>query len=328
MRNGVMVKIVFSSDQLSTSLDDSERFALWRDLYSAQYGLLDFARADDREFSSHMEYAQFGPIAAGWFEGALSRVRRTPHELSLDARDELFLFFNRGKSPILVRQQGRETLVDSGMAALMNYYEVGDSQFGDDHTWMAFTMPRERLRSLVHNVEDLVASPLDFQSEAMRHLRNYANFLRGETVSGSEPALAEHIGNSLLDLVALAIGAGRDGVEIANMRGLRAARLRAVLAEINAGFSHSSFSLDTVARRVRLSPRYVQDLLQDTGVSFVSRVTELRLQKASRMLKDYRCDSMAIGDIAYACGFSEAAYFNRCFRKRFGMSPTSFRADR
>lgn len=320
-----MGKIVFSSDQLSTSLDDDQRFSLWCDLHSAQYGLLDFARAQDREFSAHMECAQFGPVATGWFEGALSRVRRTPHELSQDSRDELLLFFNCGKSPVLVRQQGRETLAYPGMAALLSYYEIGGCDFGDDHTWMAFTMPRDRLRGLVRNVEDLVARPLDPGSEPMRHLRNYANFLRGEAVSSSESALAEHIGNSLLDLVALAIGPSADGLEIANMRGLRAARLRAVLAAIDAGFSDSRFSLDLVAGKLGLSPRYVQDLLQDTGMSFVPRVTELRLQRACRMLTDHRYDRMTIGDIAEACGFSEAAYFNRCFRKRFHMSPTSFR---
>jgi hypothetical protein len=88
---------------------------------------------------------------------------------------------------------------------------------------MAFTMPRDRLRRLVRNVEDLVATLLDPQSEAMSHLRNYANFLRGETAMGGESALAEHIGNSLLDLVALALGASSEGLELASIRGLRAA---------------------------------------------------------------------------------------------------------
>lgn len=74
------------------------------------------------------------------------------------------------------------------------------------------------------------------------------------------------------------------------------------------------------------SLRYVQDLLHDTGVSFVERVAELRLQKARRMLRDHACDAMTIADIAYACGFNEAPYFNRRFRKRFGASPTAFRA--
>ena len=101
-----------------------------------------------------------------------------------------------------------------------------------------------------------------------------------------------------------------------------------MLAEIEEGFPDSGFALSSVAGKLGLSLRYVQDLLQDTGMSFVPRVTELRLQKARPMLTDHRCDRMAVGDIADACGFSEVAYFNRCFRKRFHISPTSLRSGR
>ena len=45
------------------------------------------------------------------------------------------------------------------------------------------------------------------------------------------------------------------------------------------------------------------------------------------MLTSPQGDSMKISDIAYACGFNEVSYFNRCFRRRFGASPTQFRAD-
>jgi AraC-like DNA-binding protein len=34
-----------------------------------------------------------------------------------------------------------------------------------------------------------------------------------------------------------------------------------------------------------------------------------------------------VSDIAYACGFSEVSYFNRCFRRRFGASPTQMRGS-
>jgi len=34
---------------------------------------------------------------------------------------------------------------------------------------------------------------------------------------------------------------------------------------------------------------------------------------------------MRIGDIAYACGFNEVSYFNRCFRRRFACSPREHR---
>lgn len=318
-------KLLFSSDQLPDALDDRQRFGLWRDLYAAQYGLLDFTRAEDRPFNAHLEFAQFGPVAAGWFEGALTRARRTPHELRRDARDELFLFFNGGQSPVEVHQCGQELVVQPGAAALLNYYEPGDCRHGRDHRWTAFTVERQRLQSLVHNVEDLVAMPLDSPSEAMAHLQRYARFLSGEGTVGDDPALAEHIGHSLLDLIALAIGPNRDALELARMRGLRAARLRAVLAQIDAQFSDPEFSLDSIVRRQRLSARYVQTLLQDSGRGFTERVAELRLQKARRMLADIRHQQMAIADIAGACGFTDAAYFSRRFRMRFGMPPTAFR---
>ena len=63
----------------------------------------------------------------------------------------------------------------------------------------------------------------------------------------------------------------------------------------------------------------------ETGSSFTERMLEFRLQKARCMLADRRNDRMRIGDIALACGFNEVSYFNRCFRRRFGASPTQYR---
>jgi AraC-like DNA-binding protein len=54
-------------------------------------------------------------------------------------------------------------------------------------------------------------------------------------------------------------------------------------------------------------------------------VLELRLQKARSMLADRRCDRLRVSEIAYASGFNEVSYFNRCFRRRFGATPTHFR---
>jgi AraC-like DNA-binding protein len=43
------------------------------------------------------------------------------------------------------------------------------------------------------------------------------------------------------------------------------------------------------------------------------------------MLADPRNDRLKVSDIALASGFSEVSYFNRCFRRRFGGSPTQYR---
>jgi AraC-like DNA-binding protein len=141
----------------------------------------------------------------------------------------------------------------------------------------------------------------------------------------STPELRQTVANHMRDLAALVVGATRDAGELARLGGVRAARIQQILTEIKAGFASPAFSALTVARKLALSPRYVQDLLHDTGSSFSERVMELRLQKARVMLEDRDSLGLRISAIALACGFGDISYFNQCFRRRFGASPTQFR---
>lgn len=50
---------------------------------------------------------------------------------------------------------------------------------------------------------------------------------------------------------------------------------------------------------------------------------EYRLNQAVEELK--KKDGRTIAEIAYACGFSDASYFNRCFRKAFSETPSQYR---
>ncbi len=180
-------------------------------------------------------------------------------------------------------------------------------------------------REFVANVEDLAGTVFDPSFPALRHLRRYLDIILEPDGIGDDPALVEHIGATLLDLIALALGAARDSAQIAGLRGLRAARLQEILAEVNANFADPGFTVQRVAFKLGLSPRYVQDLLQQSGWSFTERVLELKLQKARTMLGDRRADRMKVIEIAYACGFDAISYFNHRFRGRFGASPTQFR---
>ena len=98
-----------------------------------------------------------------------------------------------------------------------------------------------------------------------------------------------------------------------------------MLAEIRGEFANPGFSAEQVARKLGLSPRRVQGLLQETGTSFTERVLELRLQRSRSMLARPRHDALKVSQIAYASGFNDISYFNRCFRRRFGASPTQYR---
>jgi AraC-like DNA-binding protein len=184
---------------------------------------------------------------------------------------------------------------------------------------------RSRVLERVPNADDLLLKPFNPASEPLRHVKRYITFLLQGADAPSDPALLEHIRSTLLDLVVLALGSARESTELERLRGLRAARVNEIISLIRAGFTDPSFSVGSIAQKVRVSPRYVNDLLHSTGESFTERVLELRLQKARTMLNDPRHDRLLVSSIAYECGFNDISYFNRCFKKRFGETPKGFR---
>ena len=61
-----------------------------------------------------------------------------------------------------------------------------------------------------------------------------------------------------------------------------------------------------------------------TGKNVPAYITQLRMEKAMRLLQDSPADTL-IGDIAAQCGIQDVAYFSRVFRQYYGMTPTQAR---
>src|SRR5262249_38776730 len=116
----------------------------------------------------------------------------------------------------------------------------------------------------------------------------------------------------------------------ASTRGRRSAadcvRLKEVLMILERRFSEPDFSAQKLAAAAGLSECYVNELLYQAGASFSVRVNELRLRKAADLLS--RGKGRRISDVAFECGFNDLSYFNRCFRRRFGLTPTAARGRR
>jgi AraC-like DNA-binding protein len=131
-------------------------------------------------------------------------------------------------------------------------------------------------------------------------------------------AIAAH----LMDLASLGLGARGEHAAAARRRGLRAVRLKAVLMILQQRFAEPDFSAQKLAAAAGLSERYVNELLHEAGASFTVRLNELRLRKAADLLTH---SQSRISDIAFDCGFNDLSYFNRCFRRRFGLTPSAAR---
>jgi AraC-like DNA-binding protein len=318
-----MRKITFSSDQLPAHLDDRARLAAWHDA-CAPISSSDASYLPDRPFFMRVAFTHSNGVKVIQWDGTLARTRRTSGHIAADGVHDLAVSFNVSPHPWTALQRGEETVVNGGTPLVHSQGEPLDFRVKGPTAMVGVMVPLEQLRSL-SNAADLVGQTLDANAAPVRHLRRYLELILGPGGIGTDAALDEHFGRTLLDLVALALGASRDARELAGMRGLRAARLRAALNEIRDNFTDPGFSPQQVALKLGLSARYVQDLLHETGKNFTERVLELRLQRARAMLAAAQYDGLKVIEIAGLCGFNEASYFNRRFRARFGASPTQFR---
>ncbi|WP_378952628.1 helix-turn-helix transcriptional regulator [Mesorhizobium sp. ANAO-SY3R2] len=231
---------------------------------------------------------------------------------------------NNGDTMLSGTQVGRDYSVSKGEAALVSASEALKMTGSDKNIWANVVVPRAVLADAFAHIDDRLALSIGADNEALDMLKRYCRFLDTGPAIAS-PDLITHVTETIVDLIGLATGAKGEAAELAGLRSLRAARLQAILNKIRDSFADPSVSAQGVAQQLRLSVRYVHDLLQETGMSFAERILELRLQKAHRMLSDRRNDRMLISEIALLSGFSDVSYFNRCFRRRFGSTPSSTR---
>jgi AraC-like DNA-binding protein len=323
-----MDKWHFSTDQLPRELDDRQRFLHWRDGAEGAAGVFDVTPTPDRRFAIRAAGFHFATTMLIQHDGMIRRLGTARNMLSFVGTDSLALRMNLGGVSMGFSQLGRDMVLEPGTSALFELSGRPEVWTDGELHYAGLYVPRRVLRELVADVDDVLATPLDPRLPAMRFLKRYLQIVSDPDDSGHDPSLIAQVDTTVVDLLALALGAGRDATEIARMRGVRAARAQVILAEIRAGFADPEFSARSVAKKLAMSPRYVQDLLQESGLSFTERVLELRLQKARTVLLMVRHDGLRISEVACACGFNEVSYFNRRFRQRFGDAPSAFRGRR
>jgi len=295
-----------------------ERLSAWRDFFGQAIFKLEIEPYRREGFRAETMFCPLPGLRLMYGTTAPARHGRRRHMVDND--DILFSMPMAGTA--LFRTYGREAVVDVGGATWVGGGEAGYQDTFADLRWIALGVPKSALRGAVKDLDSSICRPIPAATPALRMLRRYVStMLENAGTPELRPLMAAHA----RDLVTLILGATRDAAEAAKSGGLRAARLQAVLSEIEANFARPEFSTEYLARKLGLSPRYMQELLQEEGASFTERVLELRLQRARAILADQRNNGRNVLEIALAAGFNDGSYFNRRFRARFGAPPSVFR---
>jgi AraC-like DNA-binding protein len=221
-------------------------------------------------------------------------------------------------------QRGRELTVGEGEAVLTSA-DPGVATIPSGSRIISFRIARDALEPMVADLDACLLRPIPRDTPALRLLTGYVRVVE-EAGALASPELRNLLVAHFRDLVALTVGATRDAAETARGRGVRGARLRAIKAHIMETLGRADLTIDAVAARHAITPRYVGKLFESEGTTFSEFVRGCRLALAHRKLCDPRLFRQRIGAIALECGFADPSYFNRAFRKQYGATPSDVRA--
>lgn len=97
-------------------------------------------------------------------------------------------------------------------------------------------------------------------------------------------------------------------------------RARALIRE---RYADADLSLEVAAAELKVSPVYLSRILkQELGASFVTLVTMIRMENATRLLAG---TDLPVHEVAERVGYVSQHYFSTAFKKMFGISPIQYR---
>ena len=315
--NGELVDLRFCSDDIP----ERDRIAYVRDVYGRVIVKHEIDPCRDSPF--HWNSTLRSMPGLGLASSVVSAVHtcRTP-EL-VDSDDLVLNATVAGRR--VVRQFGREAIAGPGEVVVSRSADIGACAVESNSRLLNVRVPLAAVGPRIADIDAVLVRPLP-AAGALSLLLGYVDAL--QTIDAlKRPETRRSAVAHVHDLVALTLGATRDAATLARTRGMRAARLRAVKADVMANLGARGLSLDAIATRHSISPSYVRKLFEGEGTSFTAFVLSERLARAHRLLTDPSNAGRNIGDIALEAGFGDLSYFNRAFRRRFGAAPGEVRAN-
>ena len=187
---------------------------MWREFFCRAVVKMDLVKVGDGLFHSESSIRVLPDLKIWSCSVTKAELQRTP-SLIADGDDSLVLAVVRqGQS--LVVQQGREAIFGVGEALFWSTEASGFYHSSDAMDILTLTIPRRSLASLVADMDRKTMKPIPPSTEALGLLVSYTEMLH-HAPAITAPDLLALSASHIHDLAALALGATRDGAEIARV---------------------------------------------------------------------------------------------------------------
>lgn len=308
----------------STALvDPAQRLAYWADLVCDTYVQLECEpHAGQPSIEGRIESDQLSTLALSRVTATPQLVRRTPSRIAR-ATEDYFLVSIQTEGQGIVSQDGRDAVLGPGDFALYDSTRPYTLRFDGPFQQIVLMLPGPTLRTALRDTHQLTATAVCGERGA------------GHLMIGMIRSLAATI-DTLAPESAAAVADSVTQILVAGLSGLPQARQPAptartafhreqVKAHVRAHLRDPELSVPGIAQALRLSISTLHRIWGGEACTLGEWIWTQRLDLARRELSDPVLASRSVSDIAFGCGFNDAAHFSRSVRARFGCAPRDLR---
>ncbi|MGH6736018.1 MAG: AraC family transcriptional regulator [Methyloceanibacter sp.] len=305
-------------------LERTDKFEAWRNLWGgARVGEADVTIESPGTFDGEIEMWGAGALTIIRLDVQSSRYHRTPIHARNGADD--FSLTLCGDDMNVSLPDGETLPFTKGGAFFLAHDRPYVVKAGNRCPTAILRVDRKALLELMPRGFDLHVRSLAPGSPLLPLIQNIVPLVSSRT-EPTPPERRAAIGQQIVDLIALLLDPSHAGRALIESRGLKVARLGAVLRAIELRFADSAFSAETIGHELDISGRQVHRLLAETTKTFYEHLLERRLLHAYELLSRPLFSEATIAEIAAQAGFTNVTHFNRLFRARFGDTPSGVRA--
>jgi AraC-like DNA-binding protein len=264
-----------------------------------------------------VDWRPAGDLCIGKAELASVRLSPAPSRFA-GLGDHVFLKVVQSGA-LVIEQNKRMHRFDAGSMLVVDPLHEFSDLYGDVTQVAILRMPRSALkdRGLRYSFSEPHTANigLDDVKAVREFMLNIAN--QAGTASAT---LLERFGHQCLDLLDVVMdrspGAARGHTSAAI-----ALRTKQVVLRF---LADPDLSVSRIASELNMSASALTRALKAAGTSPMRYAWSLRLEQAARLLGGPEKDDVRAKEVAYRCGFSDAAHFSRAFKARYGASPREF----
>ncbi|OLR92616.1 helix-turn-helix domain-containing protein [Actinokineospora bangkokensis] len=320
-----------------TTLDRpvGEQFSYWREVICEAFTPLAAEQAggrrgrvpDEPGMASWVRSSALTATNCAEVTSTTQLISHGPAEVRRTASDQVFV--NLQLSGHCVGSQGGRTCVvaPGGFALFDTTSEyrldfVADKATREWHV-LSFRVPRAQLLPLLSDPHRFTAVAHDAGRAGPANLVASTMTSIWQNLDGLDPHAKDAADVAFSSVLAAATG-GSDALRDTSRATLDAALRAAIVRYLAANVTGAKLTAEKVTARFGISVRKLHRLFHEGGRSFGKTVTALRVEGCARELTATAA-TRPLADLASRWGFADQSHLSRCFRARYGCSPSEFR---